>query len=412
MKAMKPIVRIANQASYDPGEIRATVRRMLDADGIAVKGKSVFVKPSFVYPARPPLCRAVDTQPEFVGGVVHALRDLGARRVWVGEDSLLGPSAVAFEAMGVLPYMRGAAEPAFLKEAARVEVGVKDAFIEDRFRLPKSLMDADVFITLPKIKVNMHATVTLSVKNHVGLLLAADRLTNHHYNMHKKIADLYRARLPDYVLADAIIAGEGQGPMHATWVPTKCIIGGANGVAVDAVSCRMMGFEPEEIEHLMLLHQRGVGPVALADFDLEGAELLAARRRRFIRPRTDFGDYHHSIKFFVGTERACAEGCVGMMRGSLDRWAMINRWKPLKGYNFIVGRPLAEEPRGLKKGRTFVIGDCAAPYQHLGAFIPGCPIPAMAMTYALLLKGIHQGVCTRTSDIVVGQLKHSLGIRL
>jgi len=355
---MKPRVAIADQQSYDPGEIKDKVREMILDDGLAIKGKTVFVKPSFVYPARPPLCRAVNTQPEMVGGVVHALKELGARRVWVGEDSLVGPSASAFQAMGVLPYLRGAAEPAFIKEGGRVEVPVTDSMVEDRFRMPRDLMDADVFISLPKLKVNMHAEVTLSVKNHIGLLLVEDRMPHHNYNLHKKITDLYRARVPDYVIADAIAAGEGQGPMHAQPAPLKVLIGGANGLAVDSVSCRMMGFDPEEIDHLAHLKEKGIGPLSLSEIDVDGEGLLAERARHFVRPRTDFGDFHHSMKFFVGTELACPEGCVGMIRGTMDRWAYMNRFKPIKGLNFIVGKPQAEAPRGLKKRKTFVIGDC------------------------------------------------------
>lgn len=117
---MKPEVQIADQPRYDPQEIRARVKRMMEKDSLSIKGKSVFVKPSFVYPARPPLNRAVNTQPEFVGGVAHALRDLGAARVWVGEDSLLGPSQSGFLAMGVLPYIRDAAEPVYLQDENEV----------------------------------------------------------------------------------------------------------------------------------------------------------------------------------------------------------------------------------------------------------------------------------------------------
>ena len=128
---------------------------MLEADGPRLRGKNVFVKPSFVYPARPPLNRGVNTQPELVGGVVAALRDLGARRVWVGEDCLAGPSQAGFLAMGVLPFMRGLAEPVFLHQEPRRLVSVPEALVESEFRMPARLMDADVFISLPKIKVNI-----------------------------------------------------------------------------------------------------------------------------------------------------------------------------------------------------------------------------------------------------------------
>lgn len=406
---MKPLVQIVEQSAYEFSEIRRKSREMMEAAGFSVRGKSVFVKPSFVYPARPPLNRAVNTQPEVVGGVVHALRDLGASRVWVGEDCLVGPSQAGFVAMGVLPYLRGAAEPVYLQDEPRVEVKVPEALIEDRFLLPRRFLDADLFVSLPKLKVNMYATVTLSVKNNIGLLLARDRLTNHHYHIHRKIADLYRTRPPDFVIADAVQAGEGQGPMHAEPAPLHVLIGGGNGLAADVVSCALMGYDPAEVAHLRFLHERGLGPLELSEIDVAGEQLLH-RRRRLLRPHTDFGDYHRTLNFFVGTERACPEGCVGMIRGSLDRWAQIHRWKPLKGLTFIVGKPHPDLPKNLSRRRTLVIGDCAEPHRELGTFIPGCPIPPMAITYALAKKGINGPLATRLRDLAWGGLAHTLGI--
>jgi len=402
---MKAVVRIIDEPSYEPQEIRSRVKMLFEADGLRFRGRSVFVKPSFVYPARPPLNRGVNTQPEFVGGVVHALRDLGASRIWVGEDFLAGPSALAFYGMGVLPYLKGVAEPLFLKNEARVDVAVPDALIEGLFRLPKTLVDADLFISLPKLKVNMHTGLTLSTKNHMGLLLLEDRLINHDSGLQHKIADLYRARLPDYILADAIAAGEGQGPMHARPVSTGVIVAGRNGVAVDSVSCRLMGFEPEDVPHLVCLHQKGCGPLAPADIDLEGESLLRERGRRFSAPRLDFADCPSSTRIFVGTQKACPEGCLGMLRGTLDHWASRGSWGPLEEVGFVIGKPQAEEPHGTRRSRTFVAGDCAAPYQELGTFIPGCPVPPLALAFALARKGIvARPLQTRLSDLAAGRM--------
>ena len=409
---MKPTVFIVDQPRYNLAEIRLRARELCERAGLQVRGASVFVKPSFVYPARPPRNLGINTQPEVVAGVARALRDLGASRVMVGEDCLAGPSQSGFLAMGVLPLLRGVAEPVYLQDEERVEVRVPDPLVEGSFRLPKKLMDADLFVSLPKLKVNMYATVTLSVKNHIGLLLAADRLTHHHYDIHKKIADLYRSRLPDFVITDAIMAGEGQGPMHAEPANLGVLIAGANGVAVDAVACRMMGYEPEEIEHLTHLAAAGAGPLGLDEIELEGAELLAQRKRVLSRPRVDFGDYDPRLAFFVGRELACPQGCVGMIRGTLDSFLPPADWKPVSGYNFIVGKPVSDLPANLDRGKTFVIGDCAAEHRSRGTFIPGCPIPPMAITYALLKRGVFTPVTSRYRDLGWGHLAHALGIKV
>jgi uncharacterized protein (DUF362 family) len=409
---MKPKVRLIDQRTYDADAIRRKARQAVEELGPSVKDRSVFVKPSFVYPARPPLNQGVNTQPAVVGGVARALKDLGARKIFVGEDCLVGPSQCGFAAMDVLPYLKGVAEPVYLQDEERVAVKVDNALVEDTFLLPRKLMDADVFVSLPKLKVNMYATVTLSVKNHVGLLLGHDRLSNHHYNIHKKIADLYRGRVPDFIITDAVLAGEGQGPMHAGPSPLGVLVAGDNGPAVDTVCCRLMGFGPEEVPHLVHVHELGLGPIDLEKIELQGAELLKERTRRLVRPHTDAGfeGYDPSVRFLVGSELACPEGCLGMVRGTLDRWAQAQKWKPLKGCTFIIGKPVKDVPAGLSPRKTFIIGDCAEEHRRLGTFIPGCPVPPMSLTFALAKKGINGPLATRLTDLAKGYISAKTGL--
>ena len=410
---MKPLVSLLDHLHYDTEAIRQSVFRAMECDALAVSGKSVFVKPSFVYPARPPRNRGINTQPEVVIGVCQALRDLGASRILVGEDCLVGPSENAFVGMGILPALRGLAEPVYLQDDQRVEVTVENALVESRFRLPRSLIDADLFVSLPKLKVNMYAVVTLSVKNHVGLLLMEDRLTNHHYNIHKKIADLFRARIPDYTITDAIAAGAGQGPMHAEAVPLGLLIASLNSLAADAVACHLAGYDPErEVEHLRYLGEFGLGSLKLADIEVCPADLLEQRRRILVRPRMSFDDLHNTLRVFIGTELACSEGCLGMIRGTLDHWAAGGNLRPLRGLSFIAGRPLPELPEDLAYRRTLVIGDCAAPHRHRGTFIPGCPPHPIAITSALFKKGIWSPIQTRLRDLIIATTAHLLGLRV
>ncbi|HET9480423.1 MAG TPA: DUF362 domain-containing protein, partial [Candidatus Polarisedimenticolia bacterium] len=48
-------------------------------------------------------------------------------------------------------------------------------------------------------------------------------------------------------LVDAIVAGEGDGPMRPTARPAGLLIAGVNAAAVDLVCCRVMGFDEKKV---------------------------------------------------------------------------------------------------------------------------------------------------------------------
>ena len=370
------------QKDYEPAPIREIAREIISGSGVNPRGKTVFVKPSFVYPSHSPRTVGVVTQPPFIRGVVQAFNDLGASRVLVGEDSVLGPSRAAFYAMGIYPYIKGIATPVYFDEERHVRVEVTDPVIQGSFVVPAVWPEADIFVSLPKIKVNQFAKVTLSVKNNLGLQRQAERCTNHSDGtLEEKIADLYRVRPPDLVLADSIVAGEGQGPMLARPVELGVMIGGANGLAVDAVACRLMGIDPREIEHLRYLEDAGIGPLEERDIEVAGGS-IQEYARAFDRPRTELVGAHDNLRVFEGGEKCCAYGCRGMVRVALDAW--LERERPnLREMTIVIGKGVDGVPHDVDRRRTLVVGDCALEHRDLGTFLPGCPPMPMDAVFAL-----------------------------
>jgi len=369
------------QPDYNAGSIREVAREIITGSGVDPRGRSVLLKPSFVYPSHSPETVGVVTQPPFIQGVAQAFVDLGAARVMVGEDSVIGPARAAFYAMGIYPYIRGIAEPVYFDEIKHVRVDIKDAAVQDSFVVPAVWPQADLFVSLPKIKVNQFARVTLSVKNNLGFLRQAHRVKNHSdSSLHEKIADLYRVRPPDLVLADSIVAGEGQGPMVASPVELGVMVGGANGVAVDAVACRLMGFDPEEINHLRYLADAQVGPLTDTGIEVVG-EKVQDHAREFLQPSTTLQGVHPNLRVFEGEEKCCAFGCRGMVRCALDAW--LEKGVPLKEMTIIVGKGHADLPRDVVKEKTLVVGDCSAEHGHRGTYLPGCPPMPMETAFAV-----------------------------
>lgn len=370
------------QPDYDATRICEIAKEIVTGSGVDPRGKSVLLKPSFVYPSHSPETVGVVTQPPFIQGVARAFNDLGAAKVMVGEDSVIGPARSAFFAMGIYPYIRGIAEPVYFDEIRHVRVEVPDAVVQDSFVVPEIWPEADLFVSLPKIKVNQFAHVTLSVKNNLGFLRQAHRVKNHSdASLHEKIADLYRVRPPDLVLADSIVAGEGQGPMVASPVELGVMVGGANGVAVDAVACRLMGFDPGDIRHLHYLSEAGIGPLSGDDIEVVG-EKIADHAREFVQPSTILKDVDRNLRVFEGEEKCCGFGCRGMVRCALDAWLERGAGE-LSEMTIVVGKGHADLPRDIVKSRTLVVGDCSAEHGHRGTYLPGCPPMPMETAFAV-----------------------------
>ena len=361
----KEKVIIIEQKKYDTEEIRQKIKGVLRKE-IDVNGKSILLKPSFVYPSADAV-QAI-TNPRFILGVVRALNELGACRVMVGESHVLGCARYHFARVGA-NILKKEAEMRYFDEEKKVKVRVDRPLVNETFTVPKIWKDADMFITLPKLKTNLFSTVTLSIKNNFGFLRKKDRYKHHDNKLHKYLADLYKVRPPDYAITDAIIAGEGQGPIESEPVNLGLMVCGKNAIAMDTVCATLLGIEPKSIEHLRLLHEQGFGPIELRDIEVEGD--LEGSKRKFKMPeyKMDFP----KVRAFIGNEKCCESGCLGMVQQVLDAYARHGKTPEM---NVIMGKGVKiseEQLKILKKRKTLVHGDCVAEYKKYGKFVKGCP---------------------------------------
>jgi uncharacterized protein (DUF362 family) len=129
---------------------------------------------------------------------------------------------------------------------------------------------------LPTVKTHGHAVMTGSVKNSFGGLLREVRHYAHKY-MHEVLVDLLymqRELHPAvFTVTDGTVAGDGAGPR--TMIPRvkNLILAAADSVAIDAISARLMGFDPMSIPFLRMAHERGLGVADPRDIELVGDDV-------------------------------------------------------------------------------------------------------------------------------------------
>lgn len=137
--------------------------------------------------------------------------------------------------------------------------------------LPKTIIEADRFINMPKIKTCGHTLVTLSMKNLFGLLVQTKK-NKFHKNINEILPYLVKKIRQDLILVDGVVAMEGNGPLIGTPIDLGVILAGFNSVSVDSVCSRIMGYEPKEIIHIKKAYDMGLGEINLNKIEIIGED--------------------------------------------------------------------------------------------------------------------------------------------
>jgi uncharacterized protein (DUF362 family) len=127
-------------------------------------------------------------------------------------------------------------------------MGTKDLW------LPRTVLESDFLVSMPKIKTHHWAGVTLSMKNMFGVVPGArygwPKNILHWKGIQESILDLCATAPVHFVIADGIVAMEGNGPLNGTPRPMGKIVLADDPVAADATCARLMRFEPSRIVHI------------------------------------------------------------------------------------------------------------------------------------------------------------------
>jgi len=125
------------------------------------------------------------------------------------------------------------------------------------FRIPRFMQDA-CFINLPVLKTHVVSTMTLAMKNPMGILPRPDRRAMHTLGLAQCIVDMNRGIKPDLTIVDGSVGQDGEGPLYGDKADLQVLVAGRNSLAVDLACCQMVGVRPETVPHLKLaLEQLG-----------------------------------------------------------------------------------------------------------------------------------------------------------
>lgn len=228
-----------------------------------IKGKKVFIKPNLVEynPVRP-----IHTHPAVVEALIQLCLEEGAAEILVGEGSGHRRNMEALVDQCGLQAVLARHGVEFVDINHDEYVGLRNMGPNtglDRLYFCRKAAEADVLISLPKMKTHHWATVTLGLKNLFGLASGQaygwPKNDLHFRGIPHSIVDINCTRKADLVLVDGIMGMQGDGPLSGDAIQSGLLVMGTDPLAVDSTCARFMGFNPKTIGHLQLAYSCGIG---------------------------------------------------------------------------------------------------------------------------------------------------------
>ena len=263
--------------------------------------------------------------------------------------------------------------------------------------LPQAVLDADVVVSMPKLKTHHWAGVTCSMKNLFGVVPGAvygwPKNVLHFRGIDESILDIVATVRPHLAIVDGVVGMEGDGPIMGRAKAAGVVLMGRDVVAVDASAARVMGLRPEGVA------LPGRGGAFLGNLDVgaysdarraPGALRHAVRgaagvrgapgmsRSHFLRPALEgqapwglrieqSGDWLATRAEIAGSSRSRRKGLLG--REALPR---VTRWssRPTQGVHTF-GMRFPIDVVGVGRDGTVVSIRAAVPRRQSGVLLAG-----------------------------------------
>jgi uncharacterized protein (DUF362 family) len=270
-----------------PATILEDTRRVCELGGMTQaldRGKTTILKDniSWHYPFP-----AANTTPWQLEGTIQALRGNGYQDVTCVQNKTVVTDA--FKGEDLNHY-----KPIFAKHQVPVLFNFKESDMKwvryqpkakmrvlDKIFHPHGIHIPDYFfgkniVHLPTMKCHIYTTTTGAMKNAFGGLLSTHRHYTHSW-IHETLVDLLAIQKEIhsglFAVMDGTTAGNGPGPRTMYPVVKNYMLASEDQVAIDAVSARMMGFDPMTLDYIRFADEDGLGNGRMENIELVGDDI-------------------------------------------------------------------------------------------------------------------------------------------
>jgi len=294
--SVKSTVVLVHCEGYDRAKVKEAVARGLGLLGgagrFAGPGKKVLLKPNLLIGDPPEKC--VTTHPAVFRAVAEAFIDAGAEVSYGDSPSFGGMSAAARRSgIAAIAAELGVAEADF---HTPVDIFFEQGLQNRRFVIARAVKDADVIVSIPKLKTHGFQKFTGCVKNQFGCVPGL-RKGEYHVKLAdandfaRMLVDLNRLVAPSLYVMDGICAMEGNGPRGGRPRPLNLLMFSTDPIACDATACRIVGLDPLLVPTIRFGAIAGAGTYLESEIDLLGDDIACFMKEDFAADRRPIRPY-------------------------------------------------------------------------------------------------------------------------
>jgi uncharacterized protein (DUF362 family) len=229
-------------------------------------GSYVVLKPNAAWARKPE--EAGNTHPDLIEETIRLCLEAGAKKVDVIEHSCDNCKS-SFKISGIEEAVKKAGGKMISLSETNTfkETNIPSGKILKKAEIASQVFEADCFINMPIAKSHGSATLTMSMKNHMGIV--KDRGFFHSNGLHQCIADISSLINPHLTIMDCTRILLTRGPKGPGDVKVlNKVIFGTDQVAIDSLGSTYFGFKPSDIGHIKIAGEMKLGKTDIENFNI------------------------------------------------------------------------------------------------------------------------------------------------
>lgn len=287
---MPPTVAIVKCSIYSQEMVDQAISNLLKFLG----GIGNYVKPDNRVLLKPNLLGAshaddpTATHHTVMRSLIRQIQSVGGKP-FIGDSPAFGNVTTVARKSGLMKVAEELGVP-ITDWTGGVRVSAPESYSLRTYKLGREVVEADVVINVPKLKVHQQMQLTGAIKNNFGCVPGKRKARLHfsrgqdRITFGKMLIEYSQLIKPALTVIDAITAMHKMGPRYGDPYPLGVVTGGLDVVALDRVHAELIGLPDAQFDLMNAARELGVGETDLEKIEILGERLSEVRVSDFRFP--------------------------------------------------------------------------------------------------------------------------------